>query len=742
MSAHWSTHQLTEYMFSVSRPQDAQAAMAVALEYAVEAVDAEVGVVIEGGTILAQVGFGARGVPTAFLQALTQATEVVDLVGVGPVHLARADLDKSGSWHAGGRDRGRLVAGRLSEAYAAEEVQMLQGMAFVLGLVLHNLDTLQAERSRHRLVETLLSIQRAVSARRPLKEVLDAVTEGASSLLGACPVALLLTDPGAGGALMPASVFDFPDLDAATLAVVEQVMAGGSARAQPAPGTGADQVMAEPVIVEGEIAGCLATRVNWSHPRAKEHGELLAAFAQQVSLALTDAQTLDAVREAHRDPITGLPNRALFLKQAERASRIATGHGKELTVLFIDLDRFKAVNDTLGHPAGDALLAEVARRIEACIRPCDLAARLGGDEFAVLLDDAGVELGRTVAERIITSLARAFVITGREVSIGASVGITQPTAAQRGAADLLSDADVAMYCAKRSGRGRAVVFEPSMHDDVATSLALRTDLARAHDSGQLWLAYQPIVDIGTGGVCAAEALMRWTHPERGAIPPSDFIPIAEETQMIIQLGAWALRQALTDAVPWRIRCPELSLSVNLSARQIADPRLPLAVASALELSGFPAEALTLEVTESILMEDPELARGRLVALKDLGLSLAIDDFGTGYSSLAYLRQFPMDVVKIDRSFIKGLAINSPDDIAVVRSVLSLCRSLRLRTVAEGIEQPDQWAILADLGCDRGQGYLFARPMPAQQWAEYAETAAPGRPPSLPTPRQSVPANRA
>jgi diguanylate cyclase (GGDEF)-like protein len=403
----------------------------------------------------------------------------------------------------------------------------------------------------------------------------------------------------------------------------------------------------------------------------------------------------------------------------ERASRAALGHGHDLTVLFIDLDRFKAVNDALGHQAGDALLAEVARRIEACLRPEDTVARLGGDEFSVLLDRTGVETGVGVAGRVIAALTRAFVISGREVLIGASVGVAPLRAGQQGAGALLSDADVAMYCAKRSGRGRAVVFEPSMHDAVANRLTLRSDLLHAHDAGQLWLAYQPIVQIATGRVEGVEALMRWDHPERGAIPPSEFIPIAEETQMIVALGSWALHQGLAEVTRWRDRTPDLGLSVNVSARQIIDPGLPATVESALRESGFPAEALTLEITESILMEDPDLAREALVALKDLGLRLSIDDFGTGYSSLAYIRQFPVDHVKIDRSFIQGLSDDSPDDIAVVRSVLSLCHSLRLRTVAEGIEHPGQLSILADLGCDLGQGYLFSPPLASQQWAAYA-----------------------
>ena len=724
MTYHWSTHQLTEYLVSVSRPGDPAGAMQIALERAIEAVEAEVGVVIVDGEVRASMGFGARGVPAAFLATETSTgtgtARTVELTGSGLLHLAGGALNKVRGRPEATSDR--LITGRLDDSYTAEEIQMLQAMGLVLGLVLHNLNTLEAERSRHRLVETLLAIQRSISARRPLQELLDGVTEGASSLLGGCPVALLLSDPTTPGAMLPVSVFDFVDLDEVTLAGIDRAMAGGPGRPEP-PTSDDEVVITEPVVVNGEITGCLAARVKRIGAGSRDRGELLGAFAQQVSLALTDARTLDAVREAHHDSITGLPNRALFLQRLDRARRVAAGHDHDLTVLFIDLDRFKAVNDTLGHQAGDELLAEVGRRIKDCLRPDDLAARLGGDEFAVLLEQADVCIATGTAARVINALAGAFVISGREVFIGSSIGIAPLTSTHQDAGALLSDADVAMYCAKRAGRGRSVVFEPQMLDDVANSLSLRTDLQHAQSSGQLWLAYQPIVQIDNGRLRGVEALLRWNHPDRGQLSPTEFIPIAEETQMLVEIGAWVIRNGLAEVARWRDGSPGLGLSVNVSARQIADPGLPAVLAAALDASGFPAEALTIEITESILMEVPELARERLTALKDLGLRLAIDDFGTGYSSLAYVRQFPVDDVKIDQSFIAGLKPGAHDDIAVVRSVLSLCDSLRLRTLAEGIERPEQWTILADLGCQLGQGFLFATPMSAERWPDYTRTAS-------------------
>jgi diguanylate cyclase (GGDEF)-like protein len=477
MSYHWSIHQLTEYLVSVSKPQDPDGAIVVALERAIEALDAELGAVIIDGEVQGSVGFGRQDVPRAFVAA-AQVDDAVQIPEIGEAYVLRGELNKVDSPKS--TSHSRLIVGRLGEQYTAEEDQMLRGMALVLGLVLHNLQTLQAERSRHRLVKTLLEIQRAISAHRPLDELLDAITAGASALLAGCPIALLLTDPRTPGALMTASVHDCPDLDEATLAAVGKVIATN--------GTAADHhasqdqpLLAGRVVVGGETAGCLVARPRQRNSRRRDQAELLTAFAQQVSLALTDARALDALREARHDSITGLLNRPLFLERLEQARHSALAHGHDLTVLFIDLDRFKDVNDTLGHQAGDELLAEVGRRITACTRADDTAARLGGDEFSVLLE-GGVDASRNLAERIIDTLAGAFSISGREVFIGASVGIATMTAAHQDAGALLSDADVAMYCAKRSGRGRSVVFELHMHEDVVNRLNLRTELRRPRDS--------------------------------------------------------------------------------------------------------------------------------------------------------------------------------------------------------------------------------------------------------------------
>ncbi len=460
MSYHWSIHQLTEYLISVSQPQDAAAAVTVALERASEAWDAEFGAVVIDGEVRGNVGFGRDGAPELFIAAGRDCA-TVQIAGLGMAHVLRADLNQS-------REQPRaseawLIVGRLGDQYVAEEDQMLRGMALVLGLVLHNVQALQLERSRHQLVDTLLAIQRAISAHRPLNELLDAITAGASTLLGGCPIALLLTDPLTPGALMPASVHDCGELDPAAFATIAQLIFSDQDAAEGSSSEHHDMLV-ERVLIGSETAGWLVARPDQHGARRREQGEMLTAFAQQVSLALTDARALDALRQAHQDAITGLPNRRLFLERLEQERRHACSDGRDVTVLFIDLDNFKAVNDTLGHRAGDELLGEVARRLTACIRGDDIVARLGGDEFSILLDRGDVRAGRKLAERIIDTLSNAFVISDSEVQVGASVGIASLTPTHEDASALLSDADMAMYCAKHSGRGRWVVFAPHMHD--------------------------------------------------------------------------------------------------------------------------------------------------------------------------------------------------------------------------------------------------------------------------------------
>jgi diguanylate cyclase (GGDEF)-like protein/PAS domain S-box-containing protein len=422
--------------------------------------------------------------------------------------------------------------------------------------------------------------------------------------------------------------------------------------------------------------------------------------------------------QAFHDPVTSLANRALFVDRVRHALMRAQRGTASVGVMFIDLDDFKTVNDSLGHAAGDVVLQEVARRLAATIRPTDTVARFGGDEFAVLLD--GVEdspEAADVAERILGALEQAVEVDGKEVFPRGSVGICLAgEGASTDAEELVRNADVAMYRAKRDSKGGYRVFEPTMHERVLERLELRAELQRAIESDQLEVHYQPVVRLGQREISGVEALLRWNHPTRGNIPPLQFIPLAEETGLILPIGRWVLNAACREGVEIQRRFPRekpLAISVNLSVRQLQSDTIVADVREALETSGLPAASLVLEITESVMMADTELAVARLYALKELGVRLAMDDFGTGYSSLSYLGRFPVDILKMDRSF---LAEDKNEPLAA--AVIALGESLSLDVVAEGIEYDDQADSLRELGCDLGQGFLFARPMPHDALHDY------------------------
>ncbi len=419
--------------------------------------------------------------------------------------------------------------------------------------------------------------------------------------------------------------------------------------------------------------------------------------------------------QAFHDPLTNLANRALFRDRVERALSQRGNTAGSVAVLFLDLDNFKTVNDSMGHAAGDHLLFEVGRRLLNATRGCDTVARLGGDEFAILVDNVRVaEDCIRVAERVLHSMQQSVPLEGGDVSVSASIGIVRDAGAET-ADDILRNADVAMYNAKQRGRGRFSFYEPGMHDKAVERLRLMTELQSAIENNEITLAYQPIVTLADSRPCGFEALVRWMHPEFGAVPPSTFIPLAEETGMIVTLGATILKQACHQAVLWNampgLESP-IGLSVNLSGRQLEDASVVDAVRDALATSELDPERLTLEITETALVTNSDGMRERLYQLKELGVTLAIDDFGTGYSSLSYIQQFPVDVLKIDRSFVEGLGRANGTDAALARTIIALGSSLQLRTIAEGIEVDAQRAILRELGCEYGQGYLYARPLAA------------------------------
>jgi len=418
-------------------------------------------------------------------------------------------------------------------------------------------------------------------------------------------------------------------------------------------------------------------------------------------------------RLAHYDPLTDLPNRVLFQKHLVEALARRARKGDQLAVHFIDLDRFKTVNDTLGHPLGDALLREAAERLRACVREGDTVARLGGDEFAVVqtgLSDMG---GATrLAGRIVEAMAAPFDLQGHQVVIGASVGVAAAPSDGEDADELLKKADMALYRAKGDGRGAFHFFERAMDEQLQARRALELDLRRALTAGEFELFYQPLYNLGDERVTGCEALLRWRHPDRGMVSPADFIPLAEEIGLIVPLGEWVLRAACAEAAKW----PDyVRLAVNLSPAQFRDRGLVRTVVSALATSGLPAQRLELEITESVLLQDSAANMTMLHDLKALGVRISMDDFGTGYSSLSYLRSFPFDKIKIDQTFVRDI-LDDSDAMAIIKAVLDLGASMGIVTTAEGVETLEQLNALRGQGCAEIQGYFISRPAPASEIA--------------------------
>jgi diguanylate cyclase (GGDEF)-like protein/PAS domain S-box-containing protein len=454
-----------------------------------------------------------------------------------------------------------------------------------------------------------------------------------------------------------------------------------------------------------------------SHDFLFESRPAVLAAVQDV----TERNTLQAElqHQAFHDSLTNLANRALFADRLEHAIQRGARDSSQTGVLLLDLDGFKMVNDSLGHTVGDQLLVAVAARLRSALRPSDTAARLGGDEFAVLLEDPNdADQACEIAERIMASFDAPFAVAGTELSIHASAGVT--LAGLRGANPeaLLRNADAAMYSAKNHQKGSYRLFEPAMHSAAVARLELESDMRRAVEHGEFVLHYQPVVSVAGGSVVALEALVRWQHPTRGLIPPADFVPIAEDNGLIIDIGRWVLGTACRQARSWQERHPRLSLTiaVNLSPRQLSDPHLVADVARIVAESGLAPDTLTLEITESVLVEDPDVAIERLEALKSTGVRLAIDDFGIGYSSLGALGSLPVDTLKIDKAFIDGVTSGHEGD-ALVQAILRLARTFHLVTIAEGVEREDQRRRLEELGCDQIQGFCYSQPLPVERIEE-------------------------
>ena len=480
------------------------------------------------------------------------------------------------------------------------------------------------------------------------------------------------------------------------------------------------------------VLGTFAVYTRTPCAPTSEDSALIARATDIARIAIERSEAEERIRQlAHYDELTGLPNRLLFHQAFEHALRRAERNARSLALLFVDVDRFKNINDTLGHDAGDSLLKEVGARLRASLRASDVLARFGGDEFVVLLEELPPEgYVAAVAANLLEALAVPLRIREQEFGVTASIGIATFPQDGRDAQTLQKNADIAMYRAKDQGRNSYCFYAPQGNVHSLERLTMEAQLRRALERGELELHYQPKQDISSGGVTGMEALLRWRHPELGMVPPARFIPLAEETGLIVPIGEWVLRTACAQTAALRSRegLPMLRVAVNLSARQFAEDSLIRLVSDVLDETGLGADALELEITESLVMQNPEQTAKLLVLLKQMGVHLAMDDFGTGYSSLAYLKRFPIDSIKIDRSFIQGLP-GDVDDATITQAVIAMAHSLRLRAIAEGVETKQQLQFLREHRCDEIQGYYFSRPLPFDQFIEHMRAHAASRPAS-------------
>jgi diguanylate cyclase (GGDEF)-like protein len=465
---------------------------------------------------------------------------------------------------------------------------------------------------------------------------------------------------------------------------------------------------------KGEPYGILGVGSRTVREFSQQDVSFMQAIANVLANAIERRRTEEQTQhEAMHDPLTGLPNRNLFLDRLQHALSVAARRQTAIAVLFLDLDQFKVVNDSLGHAAGDELLATVAPRIEQALRPGDTVARFGGDEFAVLAEDIGNERGATrIAERIGEALARPFVLREREHFVSASVGIAIGMGTEA-PESLIRDADSALYRAKEHGRGGYEIFDEVMRSRVIEHMQIENDLRRAIQREELELHYQPVVKLRDGSIVAMEALLRWNHPDRGMVGPLAFIPVAEESRLIVPIGRWVIEQACRQAAIWQQLRPDsapVSVAVNLSPRQIADPDLLSHVEGSVNANGIDPSSLWLELTETTLIDETSFVERSLDALTGLGVRLVLDDFGVGFSSLGYLKRLPLTMIKLDRSFVENLTEGS-HDAAIVRAVSQMADTIGIGVVAEGVETDEQVRMASKLGCGYAQGFHFSEPVP-------------------------------
>ncbi len=703
--------------------------------------------------------------PSAWL-AVTLAALLPGLAGLGLVVLA--------IWLAEGSSGRReflhvLVAGAAAQAanvalvlvvviVAWQDARALWLLGIPAALMFVAYRAYSIERNRRQSIHFLYDTTRAMQRSKDVEAATAVLLERALEVFHAEAAELLLVPGGDAGRATRTSLRAGGEIER-TLAVDlgadelwRRVDAGGEAELLRAPDLdpglrahcerrGVSEALVAPLLEDERVIGSvvLINRSSDVIGFTSDDLRLFETLVANASVSLENDRLDQALAEltrlerelshlAFHDSLTELPNRALFVDRVEHALARRPRADRGVAVLLIDLDDFKTVNDSLGHSAGDELLVSVAERLRHCLRPADTAARLGGDEFAVLLDDvAGPDVALLTAERVRAAFAAPLTLDDREVSVNASVGIALGMPGRHEAHELLRNADLAMYAAKQGGKSGHAVFESEMHETIVDRHELAADLRRAVARDEFEVVYQPTVDLASGRLVGVEGLLRWHHPQRGDLMPAEFIPLAEETGSIVEIGAWVLREACLRASGWHAARPDaepFTLAINLSARQLQAPHLVDDVRAALADAALDPSLLVLEITESALMVDTDAATARMHELRALGVRLSLDDFGTGYSSLGYLSSFPIDQLKIPKVFIDSIN-DGEDGLALARTILRLADSLGLRTVAEGIESPAQVARLLELSCELGQGFLYSRPVPGDQLELLLAEWAPG-----------------
>ena len=591
-------------------------------------------------------------------------------------------------------------------------------------------------------LSTLAEIDRAILSRPDVEQVIEAVLRRIRAIVPAHCASIAIVEPGPAGAMR---VYTRGRSDQAPIDLAREAGVGDHARrlglhpegvwldaTQPVPSyastlarLGAAALFAVPIVWQGDVIGTIVVGARRSRALSDDEEARIRDLADRIGVAFAAAAKDEQLYyQAHYDTLTRLPNRLYFRDQLERAIARAERDHAELAVLFVDLDYFKHVNDSIGHAGGDDVLVEAAKRMRRCVRSSDIVGRLGGDEFTILVSD--IRSGQDaalVAQNVIAALSRPFVTAVHEHFLSASIGIAVCPADGTLAEDLLRNADTAMYRAKENGRSQYVFFEERMNVAALARVRSERDLRHALENREFYLVYQPMMNLQRGTISGAEALLRWNHPEHGALAPTHFIQLAEETGLIDALGEWVLREACSEfgsLLAEGVALP--GISVNVSVRQFKQPRFVETLHRVLRETGMRSSALEIEITESLLLDATPAIEGMLGELSAAGVRIALDDFGTGYSSLAYLKRFPVDAVKIDRSFIKDLPIDR-SSAAITGAIISMAHALQKRVVAEGVVSAEQTVFLRDLGCDEVQGYHLAKPMRAAELAVFVRRMA-------------------